>query len=162
MVVKGGGGSRIDTVFVLLIFCVFAVSVFLVLMLSGSTYKNMNDIAADGQNERIAMSYIRTKVRKTDTLGSVSVGDFGGVRSLMLTEDLGGRFFVTRIYYYDGWLYELFHETDNELTPEDGVPVIQIGGLEIDMSENGLLNIRTAFGEVSIFPRSSARREGHE
>ena len=36
--------SRVDTVFVLIIFCVFAISMLLVLMLGASIYKNMTEI----------------------------------------------------------------------------------------------------------------------
>ena len=49
-------GHKIDTIFVLLIFCIFAVSVLMVLMLGANTYKNMTEISRDGQDERTVLS----------------------------------------------------------------------------------------------------------
>jgi len=146
--------SRLDTPFVLMTFCVFAMSVFLVLILSGSAYRNMVDLSSYGQNERIALSYIRTKIRQADMAGAVGLGDFGGVPALNLFEDIVGREFVTRIYFYNGWIYELFHETALEMRPSDGIPIIQVGQLEFFERENGLIEIATGHGSVQLFPRS--------
>ena len=158
----GDNRGKVDTVFVLMIFCVFALSVLLVLMLSGSTYRNMTDIAREGQNERIALSYIRTKIRNADSAGSVSLSDFHGTAALSLKEVFGGTTFVTLIYLYDGWIHELFHEKGNEFMPADGVPIIRVASLDFEENENGLLRVTTDFGSLLIFPRSAAETEGED
>ena len=148
---KNSGNNRVDTVFVLMIFCVFAVSVFLVLILGGSTYRNMNDISQEGQSERIVLSYIRTKMRNID---NVSVGSFDGNSKLELIEVFGTRTFVTAIYLYDGWVRELFRDADNEFHPANGVPIIQVGSLDFETVDNGLIRVSTEHGSIVIFPRS--------
>ena len=153
------GKSRIDTVFVLLLFCVFAVSVFLVLILSGSTYRNMIDISQDGQNERIVLSYIRTKARHIDEGGGITLGDFGGVTALLLQEDLGGVPFVTRIYWYNGWLHELFHEYGLDFTPDEGIPLLQAESLDFETMDNGLIRVTTGSSSILLYPRTSAITE---
>jgi hypothetical protein len=147
--------NKIDTVFVLSIFCVFAASVLLVVMLSGSTYANMTDIAQSGQNERVLLSYIRTKIRNFDNAGAVSVGDFYGHSALFIGQYLDGRDFVTAIYLYDGMARELFHERDSGLLPEDGIGLLATDYLRFENAENGLVRVVTSIGESLIFPRSS-------
>ena len=152
--------SRVDTVFVLLVFCVFAVSVFLVLILGGSTYRNMIDIAQEGQNERIVLSYIRTKTRHIDDNGGIMVGYFGGVPSLMLMEDLGGIAFVTRIYWYNGWVYELFHEYGIDFAPDEGVPLLRADSLSFTTLEGGMIRVTTGGHSLLLSPRTSAVESG--
>jgi len=155
--VTKNSSNKIDTVFVLMIFCVFAMSVFLVLMLSASTYRNMVDISNEGQNERVAMSYIRTKIRKADTAGAISVSDFNGVSALSLVEEVGGRNFVTLIYYHEGWLNELFHEVGFDyFAPGDGIPIIRVDSLRFDMIDDSLIRITTDKESLLITPRSSS------
>jgi len=146
--------NKVDTVFVLMIFCVFAVSVFLVLMLSGSTYRNIADISSEGRDDRIAMSYIRTKVRNADSAGSIYVSEFHGLSALSLEEYFGGNTFVTHIYAYDGWIFELFHVAGVEFTPEDGVPIIRADYLSFEEIAGGLIRVSTDSGSLFIYPRS--------
>ena len=149
--------NRVDMVFVLMIFCTFAVSVFLVLILSGSIYRNMADISSDGQNERIALSYIRTKIRNTDSAGGVSVDNFQGVPALALEEYIGGSTFVTFIYHYNGWIHELFHERGHYFLPGDGVAVVRVDSLEFEEVEEGLIRVVTDHGSLLIYPRSGQK-----
>jgi len=148
--------NKVDTVFVLMIFVVFAVSVLLVLMLSGSTYQNMIEISSEGQNERIALSYIRTKVRNADSAGSVYVSKFNDLTALSLVETFGGTTFVTYIYLYDGWIHELFHERGQDFLPQHGVPVIRADSLSFETVDGGLISVVTDFGSLLIFPRSAS------
>jgi len=149
----------VDTVFVLLIFCGFAISVLLVLLLSGSIYQNISDMTREGEGERIALSYIRTRIRNFDQAGAISVGEFNGIPALLFEEELGGNHFTTTIYIYDGWVRELFHETAVPFEPEDGTPLIRadyLGFEEID----DIIKISTGFGSILISPRSMPESEG--
>ena len=153
--------NKVDTVFVLMIFCVFAVSVLLVLILSGSAYGNMTEISGEGRNERIVLSYIRTRVRNTDSAGSVYIREINGLSALSLEEVLFDRTFITYIYLYNGWVRELFHEKGlDDFAPEDGVPIIRAGSLDFEVIENGLIRVSTEYGSTLIFPRSAIESEG--
>ena len=151
--------NRVDTVFVLMIFCVFAVSVFLVLMLSGSTYSNIVRMSGEGQNERIALSYIRTRVRNADSAESVFVGEFHGLSALRLKERFDEHTFVTQIYLYDGWIFELFHMEGLEFMPQDGVPIIRADYLSFYEITEGLIRVSTDTGSLLIHTRSSTGTE---
>jgi hypothetical protein len=146
--------NKIDSVFSLAIFCFFAGAVLLVIMLCAATYANINEISREGQNERVLLSYIRTKIRTTDDAGAISVGEFHGNSALFLEENLGGREFLTAIYLYDGVVRELFHERGDEFSPADGVQIIRANFLNFSEAENGLIQICTGNGEFFILPRS--------
>jgi len=167
---------KIDTVFVLVIFCIFAGSVMLVIMLGGGAYANINEIANENRDERILLSYIRTKIRNTDTAGAVSVGEFHGINALFLQENIGGRDFITKIYLYNGAVHELFFEMLENCSaisaggngnahsafcsycetflPADGAIIIRTDYLRFSEAENGLLQVCTPLGSAFILPRS--------
>ena len=157
---KGTGKSKVDTVFVLIIFSVFALSVLMVLMLGARVYKNMTDITSENQEERTLLSYIWTKVKNGDKSGSISVGDFYGLTTLCFDEDFGGTPYRTAIYQYDGWLYELFCETEmlsdpsGGFLPEDGVQVMRIDELVFENAEYGMIKVSTGTGSLLLSPRS--------
>ena len=144
---------KIDTVFVLLIFCFFAMSVLLTLMLGGSIYKHMTDLSEDGYDERTCLSYIWSKVKNDDEAGRITVGDFGGISALCLVEVYGDTAYETRIYLYDGWVYELFCEAGLGADPEDGTPIIKSGALAFEALEDGLIKVSAGSRSILISPR---------
>lgn len=149
-------GQSIDTVFVLLIFCIFAASVLAVLMLGGSIYKNIADISQQGYDERTCLSYVWSKIKNGDEAGKISIGDFNGQNVLMLREEYDGVAYQTIIYYYDGWVRELFFEEGLDFTPEDGTPVIATTSLSFTQLENGLIKAKSGGDILLISPRGSA------
>ena len=148
--------NKVDTAFVLLIFCVFAVSVLVVLMLGGSIYRNMVDISRDGHDERTALSYVRTKIRNLDSEGFITVEYFDGIPSLSVQEVFGDRIFNTRIYHYDGYVRELFHEAGFEFYLGDGTRIVSADKLYFEALEDGLIRASTDIGSLIISPRSTA------
>jgi len=158
--IKNAGGKKADTVFVLIIFCVFAVSVLMVLMLGASIYRNMTEITQDGKSERTALSFIWTKVKNCDEAGSIYVGDFYGLNALCFDETLGGTEYQTVIYHYRGWVYELFSEKNLGLLPEDGVQIIRISSLVFEEPADGLIRARAGTKSLLLYPRGSIAERG--
>jgi len=150
-------GRSVDTIFVLIIFSVFAFSVLLVLMLGASVYRNINDISREGEHEHTALSYIWTKSKNFDNAESIHVGDFSGASALFIDEVLGGTDFRTAIYYYDGWLYELFSEADLDFSPVDGVRIVQVDGLSFNDLGEGLIEVIAGEKNLILSPRSGSK-----
>ena len=150
---KAKNGQQIDTIFVLMIFCVFAVLVLMVLTTSGGIYQNMNDISHDGYNEKTCLSYVWSKVKTEDTAGKFSVGDFHGIPALCLKEVYDGSLYHTYIYLYDGWVREMFFEADLDFAPEDGTPVIETDTFMVEQRDHGLIEVTTDAGHLLIYPR---------
>jgi len=148
-------GRSIDTIFVLIVFSIFAFSVLMVLMLGASVYRNINDISRDGQDERMVLSYVRTKIKNYDIAGSVYVDDFGGAPALFIDERIGDTDYVTVIYNYDGWLYELFSETSLEFSPGNGVRIAEVDNVRFDKAEHGLIKVTAGDLSILLSPRGS-------
>jgi len=148
-------GRSIDTIFVLIVFSIFAFSVLMVLMLGASVYRNINDISRDGQDERMVLSYVRTKIKNNDVAGSVYVDDFSGVTALFIDEKVGDTDFVTVIYNYDGWLYELFSETSLEFSPGTGVRIAGIDNMRFDEVDHGLIKVSAGDFSILLSPRGN-------
>ena len=157
---KMTGKNRIDTVFVLLIFSVFALSVLMVLMLGARIYNNMTDMTREGQDERTLLSYIWTKVKNNDKAGSVYVGEFCGLSALCIDEKFDETPYRTVVYQYDGWVYELFSETGIEFLPEDGIKVMMIDDLKFEEYEYGLIKISTGETSLLLSPRAGYANAG--
>ena len=152
--------QKIDTVFVLIIFCVFAISVLMVLMLGANIYKNMTDISHEGYDDRTGLSYIWTKVKNNDEAGMVHIGDFNGVPALCFDEVYDTVTYRTRVYLYDGWVYELFSEEGIDFLPQDGEKLIKIDHLAFEELNGGLIRITSGDYSLLVSPRGGLAGAG--
>ena len=147
-------GRSIDTIFVLIVFSIFAFSVLMVLMLGASVYRNINDISRENEQGHTALSYIWTKTKNFDNAGSISVGDFAGAPALFIDEKIGETFFRTRVYYHNGWLMELYSEATLEFSPRDGDRIVQVDELSFREVENTLIEVTVNDMTLLLSPRS--------
>ena len=109
----------VDVLFVLALFCVFAVSALILLLIGANVYqKTVNDMDAN-YNGRTAVSYITEKIRQNDSDSAVSVGTLMGKPSIILSQEVDGKVYQTYLYEYDGYLTELF--TDPSLNLGDNI-----------------------------------------
>jgi len=156
---KAMRGRSVDTIFVLIVFSIFALSILMVLMLGASVYRNINDISNEGQHEHTVLSYIWTKTKNYDNADSISAGDFKGIPALFIDEKIGEENFRTVIYSFDGWLFELYSEVTLEFSPGDGIRIMQIENLNFKETSNGLIEV-TANEKTFLFtPRSGMNIE---
>ena len=147
--------QKIDTIFVLVIFCVFAASVLISLMFGGSIYKNTTDKANEKYDENICLSYIWMKVKNSDVIDSVYTDKFHDLTVLCLDEDYDYVTYQTRIYIYEGWVCELFSELGLEFYPYAGDQIIRADALEFESLESGLIKATVNNSEsMIIYPRS--------
>ena len=146
-------GRSIDTIFVLIVFSIFAFSVLMVLMLGANIYRNINDLSRYEQYEHTALSYVWTKTKNFDNTDSISVGDFNGVSALFINETIGGTEFRTVIYHHDGWLFELFSEAALDFSIDDGIRIIRTEELFFEEAGNGLIRVTTGRMQLLLSPR---------
>ena len=149
---KATRGHRIDTIFVLLIFSVFAVSILIVLMLGASIYQNIAEMSEEGADERLALSYVWTKVKKSNDAGVIYVSNFDGDSALIIDEAIGDRYFQTIIYHENGWLFELFSEKDFGMDRSDGSRVLRVDHLEFEAADYGLIKAISGNRTLFIYP----------
>ena len=156
--------SHIDGVLVLLLTGVFAVCLLLVLLAGASSYRKLTERDAASYEQRIGCEYVAAKVRHADTADGVFVGDFSGSAAeegdtLILTETMDGIAYWTRIYYYDGWVRELYGAKGDSFVPEDGEEVLQGQALHFTLC-SGLLTVTNVDGSGDLSELSLSLRCG--
>lgn len=142
----------------LLLFSVFALCVLMVLLTGADAYQRLTERGQASYTNRTAAQYIVTKLRQADRLDGISVCDFEGQDALVVREKIGGDIYETRIYYYDGYLWELFAQAEGDYHPEDGEKLFEAGELLLDREGAELyIRLQTAEGdweELAFFCRS--------
>jgi hypothetical protein len=136
-------GSKAGTAAVLMIFCVFAMSVLAVLMLGADVYKNMNESSQEDYNKRVCLSYIWSKAKNKDDGGGFYAGEFHGLPALIFNDVFGGRLYKTVIYAHDGVLRELFFEDGLSFNPGDGEAVAKLDRLSVTEDGRGFIIVQT-------------------
>ena len=126
---------QIDGLLVLLLFSVFAISILSVLLTGADAYKRLADRDNAAYDRRTAEQYVATKVRQT--AGEIAVVSFEGVQAIQLSEYIDGETYVTRVYWYDGYIRELFSAEEDALLPEDGEQVFPVEAMTVE--QNGEL-----------------------
>ena len=158
---KRQASHSIDVVFVLALFCTFAMTVLMTLMLGTSAYNRVTDIMNQNYEDRTATGYITEKLRHCDSNGGIKAGQLDGRDALMLSRDIDGELYTTYIYYNDGYICELFTEADNQMSADAGEQIIRAAGLKVEQTEGGLLKITCTMHDGSkpyllISPRTTA------
>lgn len=136
----------INTIFVLVLFCVFAVAVLLVLLAGTGAYQDIAGRMERQYEERTCLAYLDAKVRHYDEAGMVAVETMGECDVLALYEDIDGVRYKTLIYCADGYVRELFFEDGLQFLPEDGQPVVPAKALQVIQKGDTLIQL-TCIGE---------------
>jgi len=131
---------EMDSVFVLLLFTLFAGCVLMVLLLGASSYEGV--VVRDGQayDARTGVQYIAAKLRHGDEAGCVQVGSYADrldvtaddITTLYLKLSSVGEPFYTKIYYYDGYIRELLCPDQIALDPEAGQEVLAATSFSVE------------------------------
>jgi len=124
---------NISGIAVLLVFAAFMVSVLLVLLSGADTVQRLTERNQRSYHHRTAVQYISTRIRQADSAGCVSTENAGDIDTLVLTEDIDGRRYQTRIYCYDGYLREMFCEANISLPPEFGEEILPMSGFKVSL-----------------------------
>ncbi len=130
---------KLSTVAALLLFAVFATGVFAVLLTGAKIYRNLVRVDASAYDSRTCSQYLASKIRQAPSPDAVCVEVFWGTEALVITQNIDGDAYVTRIYCHDGWLMELFSIADGEFSPEDGDKVLPASNLSVTQQQDLLL-----------------------
>ncbi len=140
-------GTVIDTLFVLMLFCVFAVSVLFVLLSGAGVYRDTAEVIDDRYEKRVCVSYLSSKMRHYDTEGGLSIGKLGDTQALILTENYMDEIYITYIYYYDGYICELYTGVKSSLRESAGERIIPARGLEFDVNESDMAILKILYND---------------
>lgn len=132
MVTRMKKKSHLGGVLVLLVFAVFMVSILLVLLTGADAVKKINRRDQESYNYRTLVQYITTRVRQADQRGMVSVRSFESGDALVLTEEIEGEMYETRVYCHDGYLRELFIDAGLEMEAEFGEAILPLDAIRFE------------------------------
>ena len=127
-------------VFVFVLLGLFAVMSTLMVLLGAQMYRNTVDRSTANNEDRVLSAYVRSMIRAEDTRDAMVVGEYDGVKTLAMREDLDGEPYVTWLYCYDGQMYEYFTSDDGTFNPESGTAICPAQRFEPSL-ENGLLTV---------------------
>lgn len=137
---KANRSHTIDSLFVVFLFAVF---IFLALIIIGSgaaAYKKTAAQMEDRFDRQTCISYITAKIRSNNEADKISVVDFNGVNALCISDDFGEGVYNTYIYLYDGVIRELFCSAEVSLGLDAGSALTSASGLNFSYSD-GLYEI---------------------
>ncbi len=125
----------IDTLFVLSLFAVFAITSLLLVYSGTKAYENITVSMENSFSSRTAISYIDELVKQNNSKDNINVGEVEGITALKITEMAADIEYVRYIYFYDGYLRELFIPSDMVPTATDGQRLVRLKNftlIEID------------------------------
>ena len=164
MTMKNESKAKMTSLMALLIFGAFALCVLLVLLTGADIYKKITEREEKSFDARTVPQYISTRFRQGDSLGALAVNDFGGVDALEITQQINGKYYITRVYCFDGYLCELFTNADGDFSPEDGEHLLPLKALKMEMEESRFIaDITGSDGETSrliLYQRSFGEVDG--
>ena len=126
--------------FVFVLLGLFAVMSTLMVLLGAQMYHNTVDHSTANNKDRVLSAYVRSMIRAEDASDAMKIGEYDGVKTLAMREDLDGEAYVTWLYCYDGQLYEWFTSDDGDFRPESGTAICPAQSFDPNL-EGSLLTV---------------------
>lgn len=139
---------RIDSIFIMLLFFLFALTAFVLIMIGVKQYKATANAMDYNYEIRTVTSYLREKTRQNSSNSSISIETIDGTNALCLKNTLNNTIYNTYIYYYDGSLREMYIQEGTPFTLNLGQQIVTISGFDMDKTDDGLIivTISDSFG----------------
>ena len=109
------------------------------------SFSRMSEFQDECLNTRVAMNYVSMHIRRFDAENSVRIDEYPMGTCLVLSEDIEGEKYETRIYLYNGYLRESFVSAESPFNEEYGFEIIQLDSFAIER-ENNVIEIELANG----------------
>ncbi len=143
------GGHTVSGIFVFLLIGVFAVASILLVLTGINVYRRVTDASVSNSQQLLALSYLGNKVHSYDKLGSVKVDQRNGSSILCLYETIDEEVYETRIFYFDGAMYEQFVLAADEFDPELGERLTEAQAVEFKQLTPNLLQVKVTLPDGS-------------
>lgn len=145
--------SRLPGLMALWVFGIFALCILLVLLSGSESYRRLTARGQTAFQNRTATGYIATRIRQADREDAISLETFGDSDALVIRETVGEKTYLTRIYCYNGALWELYTPESGHFSPEDGERLVEIDSLRLSL-EKGLLTAQVGSQKLQLLLRS--------
>ena len=148
---------RIDSIFIMLLFFLFALTAFVLIMIGVRQYKATANAMDYNYEIRTVTSYLREKTRQNSSKSSISIENINGTNALCLNSTIKDNVYNTYIYYYDGSLREMYIQDGTSFTLNLGQQIVTISGFDMVKTDDGLIivTISDSFGGTTDMYLSS-------
>lgn len=109
------------------------------------SFNRMTILQDECLNTRVAMNYISMRMRRFDIKNAIRIDDSSPKTRLVLSEDIDGEIYETRIYLYNGYLQESFVPAATLFNEEYGLEIIPLDSFVIKR-ENKMIEIELSSG----------------
>lgn len=141
----------IDLLFVITLFCIFALSAIFLISIGAGIYGKTVDHMEGNFNTRTALAYITEKVRQSDNNASISIGELDGCEAIIITSHSDAADYYTYLYEHEGYLKELMTRQDIALGPAAGQNILAISSFSIKPVNKRLFNCQITIGSEQTF-----------
>lgn len=158
------GHHIVDVLFVLALFGVFAASALMLVTLGANIYKQTVASMGDNFTERTAYSYLTEKIRQNDTFDAIDMGELDGIPALVMTERIDEQEYCTYLYYYEGYLKELYIRKDTFAGTDilsAGQNIIALSSFKAEKSTDGFIKLILDTGSGRPFTLYAALRSDY-
>ena len=128
----------IDLLFPIAVLFVFAISSFLVLVLSAHIYSSQTQKMNTCYTVHTSLAYVAEKILQNDSDGGISAGTFQGQECLVLKGGSGDIRYTTYIYSYKGKLKELTLRDATDASLSDGKDILAVADFSVSEIRPGL------------------------
>jgi len=134
----------IDILFVISLFAVFALSVIMLTGTGAKVYERIVNNMELNYNQRTSFSYLVNKIHQSDEEGKITVGTYSGCDAIIISEEIDNVIYCTYLYYYDGYLKELFIRESQSIKPEYGTNILELDSFSISKLSDTLYSFKFA------------------
>lgn len=131
-----------DLMFVILLLLLFASFGLCVVMIGARVYKNTVNYMEENDSSRTAIAYLEEKIHQNNEVDKIEVTTIEKNQSLLIHSSVNKEEYVTYIYCYDGWLWELYTKASNEIKLGMGQSLVKLDSLSIEELKDGLYQIK--------------------
>ena len=121
------------------LFLLFAICSLILISISASNYKGLLGDADDNFNANSSLRYVTNKLHSYDVENGINIEIINGVECLSLTQSSDNNLYKTLIYYYDGYLYEIYASKDFAFKPGNGEKLLKINNFTFELSNNNTI-----------------------
>lgn len=145
MINLDSGVRRFDTVFVVALLTLFALTATTLVLISAKQYNITAEKMNTNYESRTISSYLREKTRQSDDSGQIDVVDFNSRKAIAMKQILDIGTYVTYIYENDGYLFEAFVKEGASISPSSGQKILPISEFSpiLDVHNNLLVTYET-------------------
>ncbi len=118
----------VEILFNLLLFTLFVLCSFVIVVSGAKGYENIVSEAANRDENRIALSYLATKLRQAPSAEAVYTKTVDGIECLVIEEG----YYQSVIYFNEGAVYELYSRFDADMALSDAEYILDVHDLIID------------------------------